>query len=187
MLAWLERNQFLVLGLTGLLLLAGLAARGLTAQHDPPPLVFRDGAGLTPGGPIRVHVVGAVAAPGVYELTGGDRVEDALVVAGGATSGADLDEINLARKLRDGEQILVPGRTSQTASLPPDGAPLDINLATQSQLMALPGIGEAYSQRIIDSRLIDGPFVSVEDLLERKVVPERTLAGIRELITVSLP
>jgi competence protein ComEA len=190
MLAWLERYQFIILAVSGLVLLAGLSVRELVREGDPPALVFRDLA-AAPGEPIRVHVTGAVIAPGVYELQGGDRVEDALGAAGGASAGARLDEINLARYLRDGEQILVPGSTvasrSLPASAPSNGAKLDINTASQAELIALPGIGEAYSRRIIDSRLVDGPFRDIEELLARRVLPASTLDGIRELITVSTP
>ncbi len=191
MLAWLERNQFLALALAGLVLLAGLGARQLT-QHDPPPaLVFRDGAGVTPGAPILIHVAGAVAQPGVYTLQGGDRVEDAVSAAGGALPDAKLDEINLARRLRDGEQILVPGDAASggaeaVATLVP-GEKLDLNVATAAQLDGLPGIGAAYAQRILDSRLVDGPFESVDDLRSRNVLPAATFDKISDYLTVSQP
>jgi competence protein ComEA len=118
-------------------------------------------------------------------------VEDALGAAGGASAGARLDEINLARYLRDGEQIVVPGAAVASRSLPASApssvGQVDINTATQAELMALPGIGAAYSRRIIDSRLVDGPFTDIEELLARRVLPASTLDGIRELITVSSP
>jgi len=183
---WLERNPFVVVALAGLLILAGLAASALMGSEPEPVLVVRDGGAPT-GATIRIHVTGAVAAPGVYELLGGDRVEDALAAAGGAAPGADLTAINLARRLRDGEQILVEGPEGPAAVLLTPGEPLDLNLATQEQLIALPGIGEAYSQRIIDSRLVDGPFASVEEILDRGLVPARTFEGIRAMITVSAP
>ena len=191
MLAWLERNQFLALALAGLVLLAGLGARQLT-RHDPPPaLIFRDGAGVTPGAPILIHVAGAVAQPGVYTLQGGDRVEDAVAAAGGALPGANLDEINLARRLRDGEQILVPanstsGGTAAVATLAP-GEAIDLNVATAAQLDALPGIGAVYAQRILDSRLVDGPFGSVNELRSRNVLPPSVFEKISEYLTVSQP
>jgi competence protein ComEA len=185
MLAWLERNPFLVIALAGFLLLAGLLVRGVLQAGGEPVLVIRDG-GPQPGAPIRVHVAGAVVAPGVYALVAGDRVEDALAAAGGATPGAALESINLARRLRDGEQVLIEGPGAQAAPLMPDGR-LDLNAATREQLMALPGIGEAYSQRIVDSRAVDGPFASVDDLLARDLVPVSTFDGIKALISVSTP
>lgn len=185
MLAWLERNPFLVIALAGVALLSGLAVRGVLRSQDTPVLVVRESA-LEPGTPIRVHVAGAVVAPGVYELAVGDRVEDALRAAGGPAQGADLTAINLARKLRDGEQVLVAGpeAAAQPVTLLDTAQPLDLNAATQEQLDALPGIGEAYSQRIVHSRLVDGPFETVDDVLERGLVPARTFEGIREMVTV---
>jgi competence protein ComEA len=190
MIAWLERNQFLALGLAGLVLLAGLVFRDLVADNHPPALIVREG-GAEAGAAIRVQVSGAVAQPGVYEMTGGDRVEDAIAAAGGAATGASLDDLNLARHLRDGERIEVPGGgNSQAASAPPPisaSGLVDINTATQSQFMELPGIGEAYSRRIIDSRQVDGPFASVDELVARKVLPASTLTKIRDQLTVSAP
>ncbi len=191
MLAWLERNQFLALALAGLVLLAGLGARQLTQRDPPPALVFRDGAGVTPGAPILIHVAGAVAQPGVYTLQGGDRVEDAVSAAGGPLPGASLDEINLARRLRDGEQIMVPAGSSSSgaaaiATLAP-GEQIDLNVATAAQLDALPGIGAAYAQRILDSRLVDGPFESVDDLRSRNVLPASVFEKISDYLTVLQP
>jgi competence protein ComEA len=186
MLAWLERNSFLALALAGAFLLSGLAAREVLTGQDAPVLVLQDTA-IEPGAPIRVHVSGAVAAPGVYELAAGDRVEDAVAAAGGPAPGADLDTINLARRLRDGEQVRVEGGAAVAPVAVSTGEPLDLNLATQEQLIALPGIGEAYSRRIVDSRAVDGPFASVDEVLERGLVPERTLEGIRAMVTVTLP
>ena len=190
MLAWLERYQFIILAASGLVLLVGLSVAELTGGSAPPALVFRDIA-AAPGEPIRIHVTGAVAAPGVYELLGGDRVEDALAAAGGASPGARVDEINLARRLRDGEQILVPGQAAPSralaASAASDGGRVDVNTATQAELIALPGIGEAYSRRIIDSRAVDGPFKSIDEFVARRLLPASTLEGIRDLIIVSTP
>jgi competence protein ComEA len=186
MLAWLERNPFLVIALAGLVLVSGLMARDFMPARETPVLVLHED-GLTPGAPIRVHVAGAVVAPGVYELTAGDRVEDAVAAAGGAVEGADLDAINLARHVRDGEQILVEGPDAPVAVKLTPGEPLDLNLATQEQLDALPGIGEAYSRRIVDSREADGPFASVDDVLARGLLPQRTFDGIRAMVTVSSP
>lgn len=188
MLVWLIRNPFFGVMLAGILVLAGLAAREFARPPAPAPIILNTSSALE-GEPIRVHIAGAVAVPGVYDLLGGDRVEDAIIVAGGALEGADLNGINLARRLRDGEQLLVPGaseRQSPIVALQP-GELLDLNQATREQLMALPGIGEAYSRRIIDSRTIDGQFASIDEILERSLVPARTLEGIRPLITVTQP
>ena len=186
MLAWLQRHQYFLLAIAGLLLLAGLLVRDITGK-SPPALVIND-ARDTVSGTVVVHVAGAVGAPGVYELPAGARVQDAVLAAGGATPDADLESLNLARHLRDGEKITLPAAARAAASTPPTLSPgqtLDLNRASQAQLDALPGIGEAYSRRIVDSRTVDGPYASVDDLVSRRVLPESTLAAIRDYLTVS--
>jgi len=184
MLAWLERNQFLVLGFAGLVLLAGLLYRSL-AREEPPDIVFEDGPPAAEAGPLRVHVAGAVAAPGVYDLAAGARVEDAVRAAGGPADGAALEEINLARRLRDGEQVVVPrSRGSQVAALRA-GEKVDINTAAAEDLEDLPEIGEALARRIVDSRRLDGPFRSLDDLVARNVLPSSTLDRVRDYLTVA--
>jgi len=159
-------------------------------RDTPPALIFHDDASLPPGTPIRVYITGAVAAPGVYELRSGDRLADLLSAAGGASEGADLEAVNLARRVRDGEKISVERRsgtstTSARAEALAPGTKLDINLATEAQLDQLPGIGEAYSRRIVDSRKVDGPFKSTQELLERRVLPKATYDRISDMVMVS--
>jgi competence protein ComEA len=202
MTAWAGRNPFVLFVVAGTLLIGGLVVRDFLRPSEAPVLVLQEDA-LAPGTPIKVHVAGAVASPGVYDLVSGDRVDDALAAAGGAVEGADLESINLARHLRDGEQILIegPAASSEREGAPgtestgssgaevglTPGVPLDLNTATREQLDALPGIGEAYSLRIVNSRLVDGPFASVDDMLARNLLPARTLEGIRAMVTVSTP
>ncbi len=134
-----------------------------------------------------VYVTGAVASPGVYTLRDGDRVEQAVAAAGGFAGDADPERINLARRLRDEDQVTVP-RLGQPAPAVDEAAgataPLDLNLATADQLEALPGIGEVYAARIVESRASDGPFGSPDDLVARKLVPASTLERIRPYVTV---
>jgi competence protein ComEA len=161
------------------------------AEGDQPALTLAPAAALPAGTPIRVHVAGAVLLPGVYELRQGDRLQEALSAAGGPSAGADTTALNLARHLRDGEQVLVPmlqssGTGAQTAAAVPTlqpGQRLNLNTATVAQLDQLPGIGEAYSRRIVDSRAVDGPFASPEDLLRRNVLPRTTFESIRDLVS----
>ena len=185
MLAWLERNSFLVLGAAGFLLLAGLFARDVMGGEQTAALIVRESAEAQDG-VVQVHVAGAVAAPGVYELAGDARVADAIDGAGGALPGADIGDLNLARFVRDGERIEV-GTTGRPAALSPEvtGRLVDLNTATHRELTDLDGIGEAYARRIIDSRAVDGPYRSVDELRTRNLLPASTFDKVRDLLTVS--
>jgi competence protein ComEA len=118
-----------------------------------------------------VDVAGAVRHAGLYRLRSGSRIDDAIAAAGGPTAKAQLDSVNLAAPIADGEQIVVPGRGaagSVGASPPAAGsspsAPLDLNSATPEQLESLPGIGPVTAQKILDYRQAHGAFHSVAEL-----------------------
>ncbi len=132
---------------------------------------------------IKIYVSGAVEAPAVYMLGADDRVEDAVRAAGGPSDDADLEAINLASKLRDGDHLVVP-RQGQRLTIGAVGGPLlNINTATQKELEALPGIGEVRAKRIIDSRLEDGAFQDVVELLSRQIVTRSVFDQIKAVIT----
>jgi competence protein ComEA len=150
-----------------------------------------------PSPDVVVHVTGAVRRPGLVELPGGSRVNDAVSAAGGGTRKADLGSVNLARVLVDGEQIVVlrrgvlaaPGLSSATADTGPAGAVspgqlVDLNNATLEQLDGLPGVGPVLAQRIIDWRGKHGRFSSVDELTDVSGIGERTLADLRALVRV---
>jgi competence protein ComEA len=119
---------------------------------------------------IVVDVAGDVRRPGLHSVPAGSRVQDAIVAAGGATRKAQLDAVNLAAPVADGEQIVVPGSgaggvaavSSPAGSSP--SAPLDLNSATLEQLEALPGIGPVTAQKILDYRQQHGAFHAVSEL-----------------------
>ena len=118
-----------------------------------------------------VDVAGAVRHAGLYRLRSGSRIDDAIAAAGGPTAKAQLDSVNLAAPIADGEQIVVPGRGaagSVGASPPAAGsspsAPLDLNSATLEQLESLPGVGPVTAQKILDYRQAHGAFHSVAEL-----------------------
>lgn len=140
---------------------------------------------------VTVHVAGNVAAPGVYRFAAGARVVDAVRSAGGASSSADLNAINLAGLLNDGEQVYVPaiGERPPIADTAVESTtairlPLDVNDASVEELDVLPGIGPATAAAIVAHRDRHGPFVSVEGLLEVTGIGPAKLAALSGLITV---
>lgn len=139
-------------------------------------------------GELLVHVAGAVRRPGVYRFDADARVADAVDRAGGASRRADLDGVNLAAPLTDGQQIRVPRRgepvmsSSVGGSAVPTG-PIDLNSADLAALDALPGIGPATAAAIIAYREESGPFLSVEDLLDVPGIGPAKLDAIRDLVT----
>ncbi|WP_017587513.1 helix-hairpin-helix domain-containing protein [Nocardiopsis ganjiahuensis] len=148
-----------------------------------------EGAGAdAPGGDVVVHVGGEVAEPGLYTMPAGSRVADAVEEAGGPLPEADLDLVNLARTLTDGERILVG--VPQPEGGPGDGpagsgAPVDLNLAGQAELETLPGIGPKKAQQILAHReALNGSFSSVEDLLGVDGIAEKTFRTLEPLVTV---
>jgi competence protein ComEA len=148
-----------------------------------------------PASEIVVHVAGAVVVPGVHQLPLGARVIDAVVLAGGAAPDADVNALNLAAPLRDGDRLYVPRAGEvppvQAGITPPtggDGAassgPININSATAAQLDSLPGVGPATAQAIVDHRSQHGPFASVDSLTEVRGIGPAKLEALRTLVTV---
>jgi competence protein ComEA len=137
-----------------------------------------------------VDVAGKVRHPGIVTLPSGSRVIDALEAAGGARPGVELADLNLARVLVDGEQILVGLAPATWAPTSPSGSPsvatgvVDINTADLAMLETLPGIGPVTAQAILDWRTANGAFTSVDELLEVDGIGEVTLSELRDLVTV---
>ncbi len=167
--------------------------RGEPVLLHPPP---------TPP-PLQVHVTGAVSKPGVYPLAPGARLQEAIEAAGGIVEVGDLAGLNLAMKLSDGDRVEVPflpptrtptaspGSTAVEApQTQPSGAQaernglININLATQSQLETLPGIGPATAQKIIAYREDHGPFEIISDIVNVSGIGPATYDKIKDSITV---
>jgi len=175
------------------------------AGADPAAAGEEGGASTsTPGAELVVHVAGAVTKPGVQRLPSGSRVIDAVDAAGGSAPDADPSRINLAAPLEDGQQVYVPrlGELGGGVGAVPgggaaggssgaggtggagDGAVVDLNTADLDQLDGLPGVGPAIAQAIIDHRDQNGPFTSVDELLEVRGIGEAKLADLRDKVTV---
>ncbi|MDU4922401.1 helix-hairpin-helix domain-containing protein [Dermabacter sp.] len=150
-----------------------------------------------------VHVVGAVRQPKLVELPSDARVGDALEAAGGPTEDADLRRINLARVVSDGEQVYVPREgeeipeeianpmtEAESAPSAPgaeaggDGALVNINTASESELDELPGVGPAIAARIVEHRTTNGPFSNIEQLQDVKGIGPAIFEKLRERISI---
>lgn len=138
--------------------------------------------------PIYVHVLGAIAEPGLYTLPEGSRVIDGVAAAGGFTADADRAALNLARFLSDGEQLSVPklGEAPPVALSPPGiiGGKVNLNTADAQTLETLPRVGPAMSARIIAWREANGRFATIEDLQSISGIGDKTFAALRDLVTV---
>jgi len=186
---------------------AGTGATGATSGPATQPAAGDGSATVrldrADGGRVTVHVAGAVRRPGLYRLAAGSRIDDALRRAGGPRARADLTAVNLATKLEDGRQVIVPERGSSAApgaaaSAPGSGsgspaaggpgsapaAPVNLNTATLEQLDTLDGVGPGIAQRIIDYREQHGGFRNVDELGEVPGIGDKRMATLRPLVTV---
>jgi len=181
----LDRYRWIVVALFALPLLLGIAF--LLSERLSGPQSLELELADVPAEEIRVYVAGAVQRPGVYSLADGDRWIDALEAAGGPTSDANLAAVDLARRARDEDTILVPSLSGADVASASQAPLIDINTASAEQLATLPGIGEVRAGRIIDSRERDGLFASADELPERELIPLSVFEEIADLVTVGPP
>jgi competence protein ComEA len=197
----------------GLLVVVGAGVAGYALLRTPPApaaelgLPFAGGAGAGAGAPtsvavttstvpstVVVHAAGGVVVPGLHSVPTGSRVADVLAAAGGPAGDADLDRVNLAAPVVDGERVWFPrvgeaAPPTPVAGTPPSGAvepagPVDLNSATADQLDALPGIGPSIAAAIVEHRERNGPFGAVDELLDVPGIGDAKLAQLRDLVTV---
>ena len=138
---------------------------------------------------LKVYISGAVAHPGVYELSDGERLGDAIAAAGGPTADANLSAVNLALRLRDEDHFHVPllgEEDGQLSAAAPSsaGGKIDINTAPAEVLETLPGIGETKAGDIVAYRNKNGRFEATEDIMRVKGIGSVTFDAIRGLISV---
>lgn len=141
---------------------------------------------------IVVHITGAVKKPGVYKLKKGSRVMEGVKMAGGETEEANLNAINLARVLSDGEMVRVPEKIESGMKVPLSSVltevgqgKVSLNLADKTQLESLPGIGPALAKRIIDYRNKNGFFKTKEELKKVSGIGEKKFNTLKDLISVN--
>lgn len=150
---------------------AGASIPGGIEAGAPPP------AGIQGASIVVVHVAGEVRSPGLVELPPGSRVSDAVTAAGGALTPEAMMSVNLARPLIDGEQIVLGGAQVQSQ----DGR-ISINSASVIELQDLPGVGPVLAERIVAFREQNGPFTSLDGLLEVSGIGESTLRNLAEQV-----
>ncbi len=186
----LSRSQLLVYGAIAVALLL-LGARwlrsadeadagfgGVAAGAEEPSFELDRG-----GGGVIVHVAGEVRDPGVYELAAGSRVTDAVERAGGVTGSAAADSINLAARLADGQQVVVPARVvgpAGTIGATAEEGPISLGTATVEQLDTIEGIGPVTAGDIIAYRDEHGGLSSVDELDQLSGIGPATMAALRD-------
>jgi competence protein ComEA len=188
----LSRSQILVYGAVGVALLL-VGARAIRSEGAS---THSAGASAAPsdsasfelstkgGGDLVVHVAGAVRRPGVYRLPAGSRVTDAVERAGGGTGRASLDSVNLAARLADGQQVVVPelapggGAVATTSSSDAEG-PISLGTATVEELDTIEGIGPVTAQDIIEFRDQHGGLASIEQLDQISGIGPATMESLR--------
>ncbi|HET7784242.1 MAG TPA: helix-hairpin-helix domain-containing protein [Arthrobacter sp.] len=185
--------------------LSGISPGGPVADGAPAgdqgtggdPEAARDARGDESPGSVVVHVAGAVARPGVVRLPAGSRVHEAIAAAGGGAPGADLNRLNLALAVEDGQKIHVPregeevpaggpdgaGQDGGSGAMPPEGK-VNLNTAGVEELDALPKVGPVLAQRIVDWRKEHGAFKNVEELDAVDGVGPKMLEALLPLVTV---
>jgi len=198
---WLERYRgYILIVLLGLIFLGGMFFFLRRPEPEPisilPPEPTATPLPTPTPRPLCVYVSGAVAHPDVYELPYDSIVKDAIEAAGGPTGEADLNRINLARRVHDEEQIYVPQKGEESPPISPPSGPslpspssqgsdkVNINTATAEELDALPGVGPSIAQRIIEYRTTNGPFQSIEDIKNVRGIGDATFEKLKDKITV---
>jgi competence protein ComEA len=201
----LSRSQLVVYGAVAvaLLLLGARWIRSADAQSPPSGVSYSSGSlnsgssgssgsfAVDPqgGGDVVVDVAGAVGRPGVYRLPAGTRVNDAIQRAGGATARAEAESINLAARLSDGQQIVVPSRVKSAAGVASASAapgadaestgPISLGSATVAELDTIDGIGPVTAQDIVDFRDQHGGISSVDQLDQISGIGPATMEALR--------
>lgn len=195
-----KQQQLIILGLV-LMIVSGLGVMAfrhyspgesnelLIENPSPQEAVQHSGVGQ-----LIVHVSGAVKREGVYKLKHGDRIIDALNLAGGATALANLSSINLAEKVKDGQRVTIPvkqilverrsGELVNRGSGTSSGGKVNLNTASEKDLCKLKGIGKSTAERIVQYRTANGPFSKIEDIVKVKRIGKSLLNKIKDEISI---
>jgi competence protein ComEA len=185
---WMRQLTSAIVALAAGALAASAVIYGMDRQSAPEIIIDdpREGTEMV------VSVKGAVATPGIYRLPGDARVKDAVDAAGGTTSDADLSGINMAARVVDEQELVIPAKQTAAQGLlagtpstsAPENAKININTATAVELDELPGIGEVLAARIVAYREEYGPFESIDALAQVDGISIAMVDEIRSMITV---
>jgi competence protein ComEA len=168
----------------GVAAVAGASLYASTAAAPPsaPPAPAGTAQDVPAAPGLMVHVAGAVAKPGLYRLSRGDRVYDAIAAAGGLTPDADLTHLpNLAGRLRDGEQVKVAFAKGTSGTVT---SRTNLNTASLEELESLPGFNEAFAQEVIDYRVNFGGFQNTRELVDILGMSEADYVIARRYLTL---
>jgi len=155
----------------------------ITSQEED---IVEEEEAATFNGNIYVDISGCVNNPGVYELKEGTRVFQLIEEAGGLTEDADIEDLNRAEEVIDGQKIVIYSKDSdiETTSSESSSGKININRADSAKLQEIPGVGPATAQKIIEYREQNGKFKSIEDIKNVSGIGSKTFESLKEYITV---
>lgn len=149
---------------------------------------------------IKIHIIGEIKNPGIYELETGSRIQDAILAAGGQSENADLNKINLAYELEDGQKIKIPGIFEQETAYiynnggenvivsdtgpSSSGEKININKATSEELQKINGVGPSLAEKIITYRNQNGKFKSIDELKNVSGIGDKKYETVKEYVIV---
>lgn len=194
-------GALVVIGAVVVLVWGGFTEPGVVVEHETESESAQIQEESSSPETFCVHVAGAVASPGMYELPQGSRVSDAVNAAGGMTESADQLSVNLARMISDGEQIVVQEKVDERVQNPSSDSvrhdasepaaqalssqgKLNINTASPAELTALDGIGDATAEKIVAYRQANGSFSSIEEIKKVSGIGDKKFEAIKDSITV---
>ena len=172
----------------GALYFAGQRGAPVVLERRQEELAQATGAAYEIPSAVTVHVAGEVKRPGVYQLAGGSRAQDALELAGGPTAEADLNRVNLAAVLTDAQQLTIPKQRADNETgdwYAEADKKININTANAKELTALPGIGDVIAGNIVAYREKNGNFNQISDIKNVTRIGDRTFEQIEDMITVN--
>jgi competence protein ComEA len=191
-----KEQLYIMLGIIAVLLIGAVYGlyqkKTIITQSSPQPSIIENKPEIVRStAKIYIHISGAVINEGIFQLSPGDRVVDALKMAK-LSQNADIDSLNLAESLKDGQKIVVPKiqminnfSPNSPKDQPKTGEKVNINTADEKELDSLPGIGAIMAKRIVEYRTEKGRFASIEELKEVQGISEKKFEKLKKYISVN--